>query len=915
MRKLATTIILVSICLFLVLVLLQPHDTWASGVDDSYTKALLHFEGIAAAQTFVDESGKLWAANDNAQISTAQPKIGQASAIFDGSGDSLSTPNSNDFNFRSGNFTIDFYFKSTQSAQYATLLSNEANVGTVVGYTVLLNNASANSGDIAFYGVGLGAANGLATSTGGYNDGNWHHFALVRSGNDFMMFVDGTLSSSISDTNALTDSSGTMYIGINATFVGRDYEGSVDEFRISKGIARWVTDFVPANTPYEPVIVNGVDDTYTKTLLHFEGSDLSTEFIDESARVWSVVGDTKISTALSKFNLASGAFDGSGDYLTSPDSADFDFAGGDFTIDAWVYPQNDYSNDGRIIISKSTGNFSGWCFFIRSAGQLMFIWENNWAVHESISTVPLNQWSHVAVVRHGDNYNYYINGQDAGGSFTSNIPVIGSSTEERIGSWSYSEGYNFSGNIDELRVSKGVARWSAAFATPTKAYQSNTTVPGVDDTHSKALLHLNGIDTSTDFVDESNKVWTVVGDPHISTSQSKFGEAAAKSSTGYVYAISDDFKAGMTDFTVDMWVYPTNNDTEQVLFDLLVPDGNGARGDAVVLVLQTDGKLNLFSGGGYKTASVSTLPLNSWSHVAVVRTTGTFEYYIDGILDSNINTFDVDIQSGALTLFRAADAPTAYFTGYMDEVRYSDIARWTGNFIPQASQYIPLITSSLTPTATASSTVAPTDTVIPTDTAIPTNTPTAIPTATPTSTPTRTPTNTPTNTIRPTNTPIPTATSVILNTAASSTPTTTIILTQTPTLKPTTMVSTTLIINLPETGASDNETRTVIVHVVRPGGGDLANAVVEFNGIQYTTNAKGEFSLQDPANGTYELKVKVDDKEYTQSLVFGTSNQKDTITVELNEPTTSPLTYALAIAVGIGVSGILVYLIFSKRSI
>ena len=76
-----------------------------------------------------------------------------------------------------------------------------------------------------------------------------------------------------------------------------------------------------------------VDDAYTKSLLHFDGTDASTTFTDESGKTWTAHGNAQIDTAQSVFGGASGYFDGSGDYITTPDRADFDFDGQQFTSD------------------------------------------------------------------------------------------------------------------------------------------------------------------------------------------------------------------------------------------------------------------------------------------------------------------------------------------------------------------------------------------------------------------------------------------------------------------------------------------------------------------------------------------------------------------------------------------------------
>ena len=79
-------------------------------VDDSYTKALLHFDGADTSTTITDESGKTWTPAGTAQIDTAQYKW-TSSLLLDGNSDYISTPDHDDFNVGSGDFTIDFWVR------------------------------------------------------------------------------------------------------------------------------------------------------------------------------------------------------------------------------------------------------------------------------------------------------------------------------------------------------------------------------------------------------------------------------------------------------------------------------------------------------------------------------------------------------------------------------------------------------------------------------------------------------------------------------------------------------------------------------------------------------------------------------------------------------------------------------------
>ena len=104
-------------------------------------------------------------------------------------------------------------------------------------------------------------------------------------------------------------------------------------------------------------------DNYTKLLLHFDGTDGSTTFVDSSpsGKTVTAVGNAQIDTAQYKFGGASGLFDGNGDYLSVPDSDDWYFGTGDFTIDAWARFAN--ANVCHCICAQRADDNNYWAFF------------------------------------------------------------------------------------------------------------------------------------------------------------------------------------------------------------------------------------------------------------------------------------------------------------------------------------------------------------------------------------------------------------------------------------------------------------------------------------------------------------------------------------------------------------------------
>ena len=224
--------------------------------NDSYTKVLLHFDGIDAATTFTDVnaggSARTWTAAGNAQIDTAQSKFGGASGLFDGTGDWVSTPDHADFALGSGDFTIDLWVRCNKAGgSDADICGHTDGLGTPWSNTsFFLDRASSNV--LRFFvsdGTNLTVVSGTTQFTDVLNTG-WHHMAAVRSGNTLLLFVDGVLEGSTSFSASIPNASGSPTIGRRGDASNAPWVGWIDEFRLSVGIARWTANFQPPSRAY-----------------------------------------------------------------------------------------------------------------------------------------------------------------------------------------------------------------------------------------------------------------------------------------------------------------------------------------------------------------------------------------------------------------------------------------------------------------------------------------------------------------------------------------------------------------------------------------------------------------------------------------------------------------------------------------
>ena len=205
-------------------------------------------------------------------------------------------------------------------------------------------------------------------------------------------------------------------------------------------------------------------------LLNMEGEDGSAVFLDSSNDPKKVKANGKaaLSVEQAKFGKASGHFNGAGDYLTLEASPDWDFGTGDFTIDFWV-KRTGLQNYAGIVCSVRQRDYVGFSVQIQRDGfvELASDADGSWGQDMITSRgIADETWTHVAVVRYGKMVTIYFDGAAvetknvAGYNFTS-ASNKGGLTIGRL--HPDVDNYYLKGFLDDVRVTKGVARWKKKF--------------------------------------------------------------------------------------------------------------------------------------------------------------------------------------------------------------------------------------------------------------------------------------------------------------------------------------------------------------------------------------------------------------------------------------------------------------------
>ena len=408
-------------------------------IDNSFTANVLSTTGTPSVQRFSPF-------NPASPYST---NIIGGSGYFDGTGDYLTSSATTALNFGTGDFTIEFWAYLSSATTYQDLFGDQNTSG---GVGIALYNG------VIFYGD-QGISNPLSSSySGNYNQ--WTHIAVSRSSGTSKMFFNGALVSSSSDSINYSSSTGIIIGKLSSR--NTPTNGYLSNLRVVKGTAVYTSAFTPPSAPLTAI-------TNTSLLTNFTNAGIidSAEMNDLET-----VGNAQISTAQYKYGGSSIAFDGSGDYLLS-NSATTDlyaFGAGDFTVEFWIYFN---SVSGVIVLYDPRNSSETNCpVLYMSSGTLLFY--VNGVDRASGGALTTNTWYHVALCRNGSSTKLFVNGVQPNATYTDtnnytcqeNRPVIGANGFVGGGGVGL---YPLNGYIDDLRVTKGYARYTSNFTPPTTA--------------------------------------------------------------------------------------------------------------------------------------------------------------------------------------------------------------------------------------------------------------------------------------------------------------------------------------------------------------------------------------------------------------------------------------------------------------
>jgi hypothetical protein len=381
------------------------------------------------------------------------------SGYFDGTGDYLTVPAGSAFAPGTGDFTIEAWVYPTTNSidQYIwtqTVSGTNYFLFQISSTAILIMTAS---------GGGTPGISGPASSIKPYA---WNHVAAVRSGGTVTVYVNGVAGTP--GANAL-DLTNTSYVPTIGTYThntsASPLNGYLASLRYVKGTAVYTSAFTPPTAPLTNI-------ANTSFLCNFTNAGI----FDQTAKtVLETVGDAKVSTSVYKYGTGSMYFDGTGDYLKVPSAQfqNFAFGTGDFTIECWLY-QIAFSSD--MVIAAS---FSSWAatvnfYFGTRAGTpniLIFRGGNGIPITLNGNTgITTSTWTHVAVCRAAGVTRMFVGGVAQANTHTGSNNI--SATTQSIGIGAANDGTEpMNGYLDDLRVTKGYARYTSNFTPPSSAFK------------------------------------------------------------------------------------------------------------------------------------------------------------------------------------------------------------------------------------------------------------------------------------------------------------------------------------------------------------------------------------------------------------------------------------------------------------
>jgi hypothetical protein len=366
-----------------------------------------------------------------------------------------------------------------------------------------------------------------------------------------------------------------------------------------------------------------------------------------------------------------------------------------------------------------------WLFYIDASNQLALAWNfgpSALSFGSGVNVIPLNTWTHVALVSSGGTFSLYVNGaltnsiSSGGGLNPSSDPVvIGGNNDNATPTWL------FPGYISNFRIVNGVAVYTGNFTPPNElstTQSARTNISAITGTATKLLTC-----TSSQIIDySSNRASiTVGGTAPVSTTiyppfdiptyyQKEFPvskmttsgslitssyldeevkEYAAQFNGSTQYLNATITALNTSNFTVECWIYATSFAAENPLFKIYTS------ATANLEIRIPNGVLTAIYNSSSATITGSTLSINTWYHIALVRYNNILTMYINGTSTGTPASITGTMTSPTIYIARNQSG-SAWFAGFISNFRIvKGTALYTTTFLPPVAPLTPITNTIL----------------------------------------------------------------------------------------------------------------------------------------------------------------------------------------------------------------------------
>ena len=591
----------------------------------------------------------------------------------------VQAPDSADFDLLvTGDFTIEFWVNFLKTE--ATIIFGQSNGGGgQPKWNLNLDQAIADN--LAFH-LGGGGNLGVPFAP----DANrWYYIAVTRDGNNYRFYADGAqLGSTVSSSARSSASSAVLQIGAGESYLGLG--GYISNLRFVKGTALYTgsTHAVPTGPTTKVTntvllccqdnsFIDNSDSAHVLTpnklnLANYAEASSFGPFLTSS------VYDPAVNGASARFRTVS-------NFLALPSNS-LNLGNNNFTIETWVYTS---STAQQLIVGSCVGsngygsymfninyNSDKVRFFCRYAGG------NVLSYTVESGSFPINSWTHLAATRDGANLRVFINGTQAGSTNTTlstsaiDAPRGGQNTQGTTDVYYVGKTSDGSlpiiGSLCDLRVIVGTAVYTSNFTSPT--------APLTAVTNTKLLLNMAD---GKAFDSAAHNDMVLSGNANTSTDQAKFGDTSLHLDGSGDFAYLTDPSVGhfiAGNFTAECWVYPTASPSQPIIMG----QWSGSNSWAIQMSNNSSRYLRFLTSATGDTVSSTAVALNQWSHVALVRNGSAFAIYLNGTSVATASSSNALLASGNALSIGANLSGGQPYTGYIDEVRISKMARYTSNF-------------------------------------------------------------------------------------------------------------------------------------------------------------------------------------------------------------------------------------------